>query len=349
MRDPIWVIMPVLAGPEMTEAAISDVLAQSVPTKLLIINQGVDEGFRDRLERIAEQESARIFLWHHVPPLPSLAASWNLGLELAWQSGGQVALVINNDVRLHPRTVSCLQSALVVAEALFVSAVGVTAEQFDSQLTETQLWDQIKPGEDPASITKGGPDFSCFLIARACHQAFPFDEHFIPAFCEDLDYHRRLMLAGEGTRIFSVNLPYLHYASQTLKQVSAPEAERIRGAIQHQSRAYYLKKWGGPVNAETFWAPFDGEDRTAIPGYFQAPETPNLFDVIRTIWREGDPRVRAMQRPSDRQILEEADPGERWADSNQQEDERAASAELPDGATGGSGDGGLRGAADEVG
>jgi hypothetical protein len=341
MRDPIWVIMPVLAGPEMTEAAISDVLAQSVPTKLLIINQGVDEGFRDRLERIAEQESARIFVWHHVPPLPSLSASWNLALETVWQSGGQVALVVNNDVRLHRRTVEILQAVQAWSEALFVSAVGVHESNYqaDQPYDLNVLFDQIQA----RTLPKGGPDFSCFLISRECHQCFPFDEGFVPAFCEDLDYHRRLMLAGEGTRIFSVNLPYLHYASQTLKQVSAPEAERIRGAIQQQSRAYYLKKWGGPVNAETFWAPFDGEDRTAIPGYFQAPETPNLFDVIRQMWRE-DQSFAALRASGGLPEAQEA--AARWADSNQQEDARAASAESADRDPTGADDGGLRGAAD---
>jgi hypothetical protein len=254
MTDPIWCVMPVLAGPAMTEAAISDLLAQSVPTRILVINQGVDDAFRDRLERLAEQDS-RIFVWHHQPPLPSLSASWNLALETVWHSGGDVALVVNNDVRLHPRTVQILHTVLNQQNALFVTAVGVREAEFDP----TRDYTTLGTAEWMAfSHARGGPDFSCFLISRDCHHRFQFDEHFIPAFCEDLDYHRRLLLAKEGSRIFSVNLPYLHLASQTLKLLPAPEAERIRGAIEHQSRAYYAKKWGGPVNQERFVIPFGG-------------------------------------------------------------------------------------------
>jgi hypothetical protein len=236
MSEPIWCVMPILAGPEMTEAAIGDLLVQSIPTRLLLINQGVDDAFRDRLERLAEQEPARIFLWSHQPPLPSLSASWNRALDFVWGTGGEVALVVNNDVRLHAETVEILS----LIDALFVSAVGVTAEQF-AEASHTAGVDQ-----------KGGPDFSCFLIHRACHERFRFDEQFIPAFCEDLDYHRRLMLAGEGQRIFSVNLPYLHLASQTLKELPEKEAARIRQQIESQSRTYYASCWGGPVNHERF-------------------------------------------------------------------------------------------------
>ena len=275
--------MPVLAGPEMTEAAISDVLAQSVPTRLLIINQGVDDAFRDHLERLAEQDE-RILCWHHMPPLPSLSASWNLALDLVWQSGGEVAFVVNNDVRLHPQTVSVLRQVLQRQQALFVSAVGVTAEQFAQAAAwapETILVD--------GDLNKGGPDFSCFLISKACHERFRFDEGFIPAHTEDLDLHRRLMLAGEGQRIFSVNMPYLHYAAQTLKLVDPKTRARIEYETATIARAHYARKWGGPVNAETFWYPFDAAGQAEYPEPLHAadfgdPTTPKLFDHERTLW-----------------------------------------------------------------
>ncbi len=274
MVDPIWCVMPVLAGPAMTEAALSDLLAQSVPTRVLIINQGVDDDFRDRLERLSEQEP-RLYVWHHQPPMPSLSASWNLALDTIWRTGGAVAFVVNNDVRLHPRTIEALSLILKTEHALFVSALGVQQAQFDDCLARF-----TEPGwtiQDAAG-QRGGPDFSCYLISQTCHANFRFDERFIPAFCEDLDYHRRLLLAGEGSRIFSVNVPYLHLASQTLKLLPEPEAQRIRGAIEHQSRTYYKQKWGGPVNEETYLEPFGGswserakrEDGTATTPYLQA-------------------------------------------------------------------------------
>lgn len=303
MIDPIWCVMPVLAGPEMTEAALSDLLAQSIPTRVLVINQGVDDAFRDHLEALAEQDQ-RIFLWHHQPPLPSLSASWNLALDLVWQSGGTEALVVNNDVRLHPRTIETLLRIMAETDAYFVSCVGVTAEQFDPTATVELI----------ADTPRGGPDFSCFLISRACHQKYRFDEGFIPAFCEDLDYHRRLLLSGNGAKIFSVNLPYLHLASQTLKTLPPEDAARIRRSIDLHSRAHYAKKWGGPVNAETFFSPFSqGVEGISTAGMPNPPTTPAL-----QAWQQGQPQSPA----DDRGDVASEKGAEEWAHSNQQEDER---------------------------
>lgn len=243
---PTWCVMPILAHPEYTRAAIADLLAQSVPVRLLLINQGVADDFREELEQIAEEYAERVLLWSHQPPLPSLAATWNRALDCAWAAGAEAALVVNNDVRLHPRTLEYLCDARGYFEALFVSGVGVTAEQFDATYDPYLASVQV--------TTKGGPDFSCFLIARECHSRFYFDEHFTPAFCEDLDYHRQLLLAGEGARIFSVNLPYLHYGSATLKTLA--NRAQVEQAIEAGSRAYYAQKWGGPVNEETYLEPF---------------------------------------------------------------------------------------------
>lgn len=259
MADPIWCVMPILAGPAMTEAAIGDLLAQSVPTRLLLINQGVDDAFRDRLERLAEQEPERIFLWSHQPPLPSLSASWNRALNFVWSVGGEVALVVNNDVRLDADTIRILDKALFYDDALFVSAVGVTVEQFDARPKYSEMHGLSREffvGDGPF-VTKGGPDFSCFLISRAAHWKYPFDERFVPAYGEDCDTHRRYMLGGDAARIFSINLPYLHYASGTLKQLPPKEREELERRIGG-SRAYYAQKWGPDgINGETFTIPFD--------------------------------------------------------------------------------------------
>jgi len=287
-----WILMPIAAHPEYTRAAIADCLAQTIPTRLLLINQGVDDLFREELERIAEEADDRIVLWHHQPPLPSLAATWNRALTFVWEAGGTEALVVNNDVRLRPDTVEILSLCLGEGRQLFVSAVGVAPEQFDPA---APLQMAIINGDGEAcALEKGGPDFSCFLISRACHDRFQFDEGFVPAFCEDLDYHRRLMLAGEGHRIFSVNLPYLHYGSATLKTVEPDQRARIERAIEQQSRAYYQRKWGGPVNAETFVLPFhQAEDRDiSTPALQRMIQEDRAYELPRVDprWLEGEGR-----------------------------------------------------------
>lgn len=258
MAEPIWAIMPILSEP-YTEQAIADLLDQSVPTRLLLINQGVDRDFRERLERIAEQDPERIFVWSHTPALPSLSATWNRGLRFCWATGATEALVVNNDVRLHPETVRYLHGILGHTPAYFVSAVGVTQEQFDAYDGTDQGWLTAPDAEGwghPAA--PGGPDFSCFMVSKDGHKKYPFDEKFIPAYGEDCSMHREYMLGGDGDKIFSINLPYLHIGggSGTLKSLS-PER---RAALERRiggSREYYARKWGGKPNDEKFTIPFD--------------------------------------------------------------------------------------------
>lgn len=267
--SPTWIVMPVLGARAYTLAAIADCLRQSVPTRLLVINQGVDDDFRDELERTAEAQPDRVFLWSHVPPLPSLAATWNRALDFVWAAGGTEALVVNNDVRLPGDLVEVLHVAQIRTDALFVSAVGVTEADYHPE------WLTLQQVQDLTDGPKGGPDFSCFLITREGHQRYRFDENFIPAYTEDVDMHRRFMLGGDGSRIFSVPLPYLHYASGTLKSVDAAKKAAIEAQISAGSRAYYRAKWGGPVNEETYLSPFNTparriEDGTATTPWLQA-------------------------------------------------------------------------------
>lgn len=243
--DP-WVILPVLAQPAYTEAAIGDVLAQTRACRLLVINQGVDTGFRTRLERLAE-DSEQVLVWSHQPPLPSLAATWNRGLDFAWATGAEEALVINNDVRLAPNTLALLHLEVRDRFAGLVTGVGVDPKQFQpGQLALTEMMDG-----------HGGPDFSCFLISQQCHERYRFDEAFVPAYCEDVDLHRRMLLDGNGHSVYSINVPFLHYGSTTLKTVDAKTRARIERQTAAGARAYYRKKWGGDVNEERFIVPFD--------------------------------------------------------------------------------------------
>lgn len=250
-----WIVMPFINCWDMTEQAIQDGLAQTglpAPPQVLAIDNGSLTPTRDAIDAWAEREP-RLHVWHHRPPLTSLSATWNRALDFVWGQGEKIALVVNNDVRLNPWTYHALHQAMGVTEALFVSAVGRREADMDWDTYLTTLIDHT--GLD----SRGGPDFSCFLITRACHDGFPFDEGFIPAYCEDLDYHRRVMLGGYGDKIFSVNVPYLHYASGTINQETDP-AKLARWATRiEQSRAHYRRKWGGDVNQERWTIPFDAD------------------------------------------------------------------------------------------
>jgi len=244
--EPTWVVIPVLNNLEMSLDAIGDALNQSVPTRVLIVNQGSDDDTRRALERESEQRADRLYVWSHVPPLLSLSATWNRALMFCWETGADRALVINNDLHIHRHTAEVLNLALDKLDALFVSAVAVTQEQFDAAPSMTsEEWLAQWDG------SKGGPDFSCFLISKRCHDQFPFDQGYIPAYGEDVCYHRELMLAGLGGKIFSINLPYWHYASGTLKTLPPDKRVAFERRVA-QSRRYHEQIWGGPINAERF-------------------------------------------------------------------------------------------------
>jgi GT2 family glycosyltransferase len=259
-----WIIVPVLNCLDYTRATLEDCLAQDgVDPRVLVVNQGSNDETRAALEDLAMAD-ARALVWTHDPPFPSLAATWNRALAFVWAVGGQAALVVNNDVRLHPRTYHVLRWVAGEADALLVSGVGVSEADYHP--------DDYRISTDE----RGGPDFSCFLMTRAGHEQYPFDEAYVPAYCEDVDLHRRMLLGGDGRRIFGVNVPFLHYRSRTLNAMSG-EQQAAWARRAKQARAHYVRKWGGEVNQETFFSPFN-EPTAQV--WTCGPTTPELQALV---------------------------------------------------------------------
>lgn len=274
-----WVVLPFIDCWDYTWKAVEDALDQSVCTRVLLIDQGSGRDANDEARRLADKAKGDVLLWSYNPALPSLSRVWNTALDFVWAVGGTEALVVNNDVRLHKQTVAILRQAQQERDAWFVSAVGVKESQWITTglpvaYTLAQIDDLIQEGI-------GGPDFSCFLLAKEGHQRYRFDEEFRPAYHEDLDLHRRYMLGGHGDKIFGVNLPFLHYASRTVNR--SPEARAAFHQKFQACRGYYVRKWG-PPNAETLWVPFSSDARALsdMPDeYTGTPTTPDL----QAYWR----------------------------------------------------------------
>ena len=248
--------MPFLNAWSLTAQAIEDVLDQTLPhVRLLLIDQGSTEP--TGVQHLPNAD-ARIYVWHHDPPLPSLAATWNRALRFVWEQGCERAFVINNDVRVPNALCERLLQVQRLTGAWFVTADNVGDAYQEAMQKPYQM-------DDAFLRARGGPDFSCFLITRECHKWFQFDEGFQPAYHEDNDYHRRLQLAGFGDRIFSVCLPYLHIGSGTLK-----ENEKLRegwGPKFEACQRYYGEKWGGLPGSETYTVPFDVIQRDGDLGF----------------------------------------------------------------------------------
>lgn len=255
------ILMPYLDCPDLTRVAVEDCLAQTLDAHLLLIDNGSKDPGRLVGEEYALLPSRRVLRWRHDPPLPSLAAVWNRALRFVWETGADHALVVNNDVRLHPDTYRVLLEVLHTAHAWFVSAVSVREGQFDPTIDLHAglgtVTESRKDGMKPEGYSYGGPDFSCFVISKECHRWFQFDEGFIPAYHEDNDYHRRLKLAGFGEKIFGVNVPFLHYGSGTLN--GNPKLREAWPPKFAACQAYYQRKWGGMPGTEVYQMPFQGE------------------------------------------------------------------------------------------
>lgn len=253
------ILMPYLDCPEYTRAAVEDCLTQSKESRLLLIDNGSQDPGRLLGEEFAHHP--RVLRWRHDPPLPALAAVWNRALRFAWEAGADRAFVVNNDVRLHPHTFEVLSEVMDTAHAWFVTAVSVREGQFDPSIDLRAglgtVTESRHDGIKPQGYSYGGPDFSCFVMHRQCHQWFQFDEGFIPAYHEDNDYHRRLQLAGFGEKIFGVNVPFLHYGSGTLN--SNPKLRAGWAPKFAACQDYYRRKWGGMPGSEVYQTPFQQE------------------------------------------------------------------------------------------
>ena len=263
------VIMPALNCLALTQQAVEDVLNQSIPVTLLLIDQGSDDEFRAWRNTLARTEP-RVLVWSHDPPLPSLSATWNRALRFVWEAGGSHAWVINNDVRLWDGTYQYLLDMQEETGAWFVTATGVTAGQF-----KTFCSHPVTPRIDQPAFPLPGPDFSCYLITRECHEKYQFDESYVPGYVEDIDFHRRMMLGGDGQRIFGTGLPFQHIGSGTLND-NPKTRLRLERLIEQGSRAHHLRKWAGSgANRERFTIPFDStSERDGVA-------THELFERVR--------------------------------------------------------------------
>lgn len=246
MRTPIFVGVPWVKATWGLKDTIQSLCNSDVPLHLVVLGNGPDRGsamhIREFMSRRERDPEARCLVetvnW--LPGLPSLAAAWNLLLATAWSQGHTCAVLANPDILVSPHAVQRLVRTLEENDALLVTGIAVDDPE------------RLKEPDAPLNPEAGGgPCYSFFTISRECHEKYPFDPLFTPCYCEDVDHHRRIMLGGEGRRIYAVDLPFWHAGSGTLNSMSPEERSRTEEAITNGARAYYARKWGGPVNEET--------------------------------------------------------------------------------------------------
>lgn len=186
-------------------------------------------------------ESLRLFVIDNYNHNRGCGAGWNEGMLRAKEAGYKYALISNDDVEFHPGALLSLYKTLKESRAGVVSANPNAV--FGSQ------------------GVIGGIDFCCFAvdIDQIFHRCGTFDENFHPAYFEDNDMHRRMILAGVECLI-DTNAVVTHHGSQT--QYFDRNNPVVPPHMFEDNRRYFIEKWGGSPGQETHSTPFGDPNLT---------------------------------------------------------------------------------------
>ncbi len=172
-----------------------------------------------------------------------VSGGWNLGIERAQAAGCDYAIIMNDDSIFEKGTIDKLVEAIDSGAGFVVSAIN-RRDQIDD------LPYEIRPG----------CDYSCFIMNP---QSFfdtvgRFDENFYPAYFEDNDMERRILLSGNKP-VHRTDAMHFHRGGGTQYYDPNPT---VSGEMFENNRYYYIRKWGGEPLQEQFVNPFDNPDRT---------------------------------------------------------------------------------------
>lgn len=165
---------------------------------------------------------------------------WNEGLKRAASDGMDFAFVVNDDAVF--RKGSMLRIIEGLDEYDLCSGVNIIDGEIDE--SNTPVWIE-------------GADYSCFAVKpRDFIDRFGlFDEAFAPAYFEDNDMHYRMSLLG-GTEMRCTRAPFYEERSTTQNWGGQ---RVVNSQMFDANRSYYIRKWGGLPEQETFLSPFNGE------------------------------------------------------------------------------------------
>jgi GT2 family glycosyltransferase len=162
-----------------------------------------------------------------------LPQAYNLGVAKSWNMfhdhyQDDHVIIANDDVQVEPYTIERLVTA-----------------------AETNPRNILFSGEQ-----NSGNAFSLFLLTKRGYDLIgKFDEAFYPAYFEDNDYARRMLLKG-FTIVSITGATYLHVGSSTMKKYTQVEMDKHHHAFR-ACQARYIAKWGGLPTQEQFYTEFN--------------------------------------------------------------------------------------------
>lgn len=164
-----------------------------------------------------------------------LARSWNDGIENAYKRGGDVAILLNDDMLPGPGDVQRVaRTALDNPHCGIVKCMGL-----DQRIGE-----------------RTSMEFGLTAITRlGWRKVGYFDENIWPIYWEDIDWDRRRILAGLPVDMVN-DTNAIHAGSKT--SVTVPGLLEQTSAWYAANEAYYRRKWGGTHHeGERYTLPFN--------------------------------------------------------------------------------------------
>lgn len=196
--------------------------------RLFLVNNGNDAGVQEVIRKIGERSLGVCGFFNHAtiehyPKNLGCGPSWNRIIRSAPGSW----LICGNDAQFKPGSLA--------------------------RIAEVE-----SSASDISMVCADG--YSVFAMTELGKKVIgTFDENFVPAYHEDVDHWRRLVLSGAR----AVNVPgfeYVHGEAPNWGSCTVNSDPALREQMSRrlpELGAYYARKWGGPPSKETYKTPFN--------------------------------------------------------------------------------------------
>jgi hypothetical protein len=225
----IGIVMPVVLQElpllDHTRAAVEHLQTKHQSALYVICNRLHVCTAPDLTDDLQARFLGRVTVVNEPGVIRSVAASWNLGAQLAISWSADYIAFVANDTCLRG---DCLDALIDFGEH-----------------RNADLWSGVSYNDrtniDVSAVTDGA-DFTCFVTRPSTFEKHGwFDPNFRPAYFEDNDYYARVVL-GNGECCVVNAAQFHHHGSATIR-LDCEAAHHVSHWFE-RNRSYFVRKWG---------------------------------------------------------------------------------------------------------